>query len=89
MGNKQQSKQGTYSVFEDMESLETDEIIGLDALDDLEPRAPQFSIEEWTSMLEQTEPMSLSQDDCTLLLEAIEREPRSIEALKNAFKKSK
>ena len=45
MGNKQQSKQGTYSVFEDMESLETDEKIGIDVLGDLEPRAPQFSIE--------------------------------------------
>lgn len=46
----------------------------------------EISTEEWTSMLDQTEPMSLSQDDCTQVLEAIEREPRSIEALKKAFK---
>ena len=48
----------------------------------------EISIEEWTSMLGKTEPMSLSQDDCALILEAIEREPRSIKALRKAFKKT-
>ncbi|UOE86915.1 DUF1778 domain-containing protein [Vibrio splendidus] len=48
----------------------------------------EVDIQEWTAMLEQAEPILLSEEDYNRLIEALERPPKPNEALKKAFEKN-